>query len=153
MRLHQARKLAEETIKEHLNNEWTFQFDDAARRFGYCSYARKVISLSKSLVKLNDLYRVNDTILHEIAHALAGSGAGHGREWKETARGIGCSATRTYSKETVKQPKAKWLAICLTCKHETARVKRMKQLACARCCNEFNYGKWSLEYVLIWKKI
>ena len=152
MKLKQARQLAEQTIKEHLDSEWRFQFDEAARRFGYCSYRKKVISLSRSLVELNSLYDVNDTILHEVAHALAGKQAGHGYAWKDTARSIGCSATRTYNSKTIKQPAPKWIATCPNCKREYKRMKRMKSLACAQCCNQHNFGKWSEKYVLGWRK-
>ena len=37
------------------------------------------------------LRQVTDTILHEIAHALAGPGAGHGPAWKATASRLGAT--------------------------------------------------------------
>jgi hypothetical protein len=54
--------------------------DSAVRRFGTCRYSRKLITLSRQLIELNDQARVLDTILHEIAHALAGPKTGHGPE-------------------------------------------------------------------------
>ena len=63
---------------------WTFQWDSAKRRAGACKYSRKTITISRHYVALNLSERpddVIDTILHEIAHALAGWSAGHGPKW------------------------------------------------------------------------
>ena len=35
--------------------------------------------------------QIRDTVLHEIAHAIAGREAGHGLLWKVTARRIGAT--------------------------------------------------------------
>ena len=50
---------------------YRFKFDNAKRRFGQCSYTDKRISLSKPLASnnLDNFFQINDTILHEIAHA------------------------------------------------------------------------------------
>ena len=50
------------------------------KRFGQCDRTTKTISLSKELTRINDISKVKDTILHEIAHAL--TKGGHNREWK-----------------------------------------------------------------------
>ena len=52
---------------------YSFKFDNAKRRFGQCSYTDKRISLSKPLASnnLDNFFQINDTILHEIAHALS----------------------------------------------------------------------------------
>ena len=59
---------------------WRFKFDRARLRAGQCRYRSKTITLSKHYVALNVTTRpeeVLDTILHEIAHALAGGRHGH----------------------------------------------------------------------------
>ena len=72
MILAQARKLAHDLMRLHkLPAAWSFQFDRSKVRFGKCNYAKKEISLSQHLVQLNTETEVRDTILHEIAHALA----------------------------------------------------------------------------------
>lgn len=50
-----------------------------------------------------------ETILHEIAHLLAGPRAGHGPKWKVIARSIGCTAERCHSLDT---PPEKWEGRC-----------------------------------------
>ena len=45
--------------------------------------------------------QIRDTVLHEIAHAIAGHGAGHGPLWKATARRIGATPrAKTYESQT-----------------------------------------------------
>jgi len=67
-----ARILAVTLMQQHGLVGWTFKFDHARRRFGCCNFTRRTISLSRPLTFLNDDAEVRDTILHEIAHALAG---------------------------------------------------------------------------------
>jgi predicted SprT family Zn-dependent metalloprotease len=57
---------------------------------------RIAISLAYVLSKGVPIKQVRDTVLHEVAHAIAGNRAGHGPEWKEVAKRIGCSATRCH---------------------------------------------------------
>jgi len=88
---------AQELMVEFGLVEWRAELDKAVRRFGACHYSQKMITFSNDLVALNDQACVLDIVLHEIAHALAGPGKGHGPEWKRIARSIGCSAHRCYS--------------------------------------------------------
>ena len=80
----EAKELAVSLMCKHalVSKGWSFQFDESVRRFGLCSYRTKTISLSRTLVELNPIEQVRDTILHEVAHALAGPTAKHGTVWK-----------------------------------------------------------------------
>ena len=72
MLLQDAHELALRLMRHHnLLPTWKFEFDRSKVRFGKCSYGSKTISLSRHLVELNADVEVRDTILHEIAHALA----------------------------------------------------------------------------------
>jgi hypothetical protein len=73
MKLADAQTLLLEKMVEHglVNLGWKVNWDDAKKRFGYCSVSKKVISLSRPLTEANPESEVLDTILHEIAHALA----------------------------------------------------------------------------------
>lgn len=149
MKLLDAESLALTLMSKHglIEKGWTFSFDRAKRRFGVCKYRTKNISLSTALTELNEEEQVKDTILHEIAHALAGSRAGHYAKWRYTAMSIGAKPTRCYGEEVIK-PAHKWLGTCPN-GHETKRMKRMK-VACAKCCNEFNHGRFSSDYMFVW---
>ena len=88
-----ARRLALGLMREHrVPGDWLFEFDRSKVRFGRCHYGRKEISLSRHLVELNDEAEVRETILHEIAHALAPWGwawaevaASGGSDWLRAA--------------------------------------------------------------------
>lgn len=82
-------------------NNWAFEFDYHETRFGLCDYSRKVISMSRLLTYLNSEEQCRDTILHEIAHALAPR-AGHGPKWRLICTAIGCKPRACYSVNEVK---------------------------------------------------
>lgn len=73
---------------------WRFEWDNAARRFGQCRYTTKTISMSRKLTVQRTEDAVRNTMLHEIAHALVGSAAGHGYVWQAKAISIGCDGKR-----------------------------------------------------------
>ena len=98
--LHRVRHWAEALIAAHLDPSWTFAFDNAKRRAGLCDYTRKRISVSRYLAARYDDDTNHQTLLHEVAHALAGSRAGHGPRWKAVARELGYVGGTTHSGET-----------------------------------------------------
>jgi hypothetical protein len=85
---------------------------------------------------LNDEREVRDTILHEIAHALAPPGAGHGAKWQAVALSIGCSGRRCYGQE-VARPAPKFKGTCPVCRRVIYRHRRMV-VSCAKCKAEFD---------------
>jgi predicted SprT family Zn-dependent metalloprotease len=115
---------------------WSFQFDRSKVRFGKCNYGKKEISLSRYLVELNDELEVRETILHEIAHALAPRGAGHGAKWRAVAESIGCQAKRCYGEE-VARPAPRYKGTCPTCRQVIYRHRRTV-IACGRCSPVFD---------------
>lgn len=111
----QALTLLESKLVEHglAARGWTGALDNAERRFGICRPGRKEISLSRTLVSLNSEEEVLDTILHEIAHALAGiehgDNCGHDERWQAICRRIGARPERCYDGEEVNAPDAPWV--------------------------------------------
>lgn len=143
MNLLDAKTLATNLMHKHglITKGWTFKFDNAKRRFGQCHYTYKHISLSKTLVSLNDEARVKNTILHEIAHALVGSNHGHDRVWVACAKSIGCDGNRCYSATNVETPKGNYQAICPSCGHKHYKFKRRRtsrQTSCGVCSSSYN---------------
>lgn len=72
------------------------KFNKNKSRAAVCFFNPLEISISEyylesAIVTEND---VNDTILHEMAHAIAGHEAMHGPKWKSVAKRLGCSAKR-----------------------------------------------------------
>ena len=58
-----------------------------------CFNTRKVEMMTLYLKDANEADAL-DTVLHEVAHCLAGYEAGHGPEWKRVAVAIGCTTER-----------------------------------------------------------
>jgi len=95
MNLEDAEILANLLIEQYLPKlGWSFGWHNAKRTFGTCNYCTRKISLSKPLTAIQTEKHVEDTILHEIAHALT-PGSGHGPEWKRQAILLGCTPKAT----------------------------------------------------------
>ncbi|WIE81259.1 SprT-like domain-containing protein [Curtobacterium sp. MCSS17_016] len=90
MDLTAARTLAETLIEKHISHKgYTFEFDRAQQRLGACHYRTKTITMSPAFVESADEYAVEQVVLHEIAHVVAGSAAKHGPVWKSVAASLG----------------------------------------------------------------
>lgn len=78
-------------LNEHglLSKGWVFKLGRGKRRLGACNYKTKTVSVSRFHIMIHDDAEVRDTIRHEVAHALAGPGAGHGPIWKRYAVQLG----------------------------------------------------------------
>ena len=73
---------------------WGFGLDNHPVRWGITKFSPKKVLISKHLVQSAETTKdeVNDTIVHQIAHVIAGVEAGHGERWKEVARRLGGTA-------------------------------------------------------------
>ena len=104
-RLMEVDAQARELMNRHGLADWSFRFNDAEKKLGVCRYREKRILLSRGHAVNGAQDQVTDTILHEIAHALAGPGAGHGPIWKTIARQLG--ATPKYCAPETEQTRYK----------------------------------------------
>ena len=113
----EALELLQAKLAEHglAQRGWTGSLDNAERRFGICRPASKEISISRPLAALNPKEEVLDTILHEIAHALAGietgQNCGHDERWKAICRRIGARPDRCYDGDEIIAPEAPWVLV------------------------------------------
>ena len=128
MNLTEAHDLAVNLLYEHglLDDGWSFKFDTAVKRFGCCKYRTREITLSRKLVEANNADRVNDTILHEIAHAIAGHGTGHGPAWKAVCRRIGARPVACYTESNTVTIPLRYRATCLHCSHVFHKARAPK---------------------------
>lgn len=90
-RLMEVEAQARDLMDRHGLADWSFRFNDAEKKLGVCRYREKRILLSRAHAVQGAPNQVTDTILHEIAHALAGPDAGHGPAWKVIARTLGAT--------------------------------------------------------------
>jgi hypothetical protein len=147
MTLNKVKELALILMEKHglLDNGWTFRFDKAKRRYGCCMYSKKIISLSSPLAELREMANVKNTILHEIAHALVGSGHGHDEVWRAKALKIGCNGNRCSSDVSLK---GNWVGECpnghVSYKH---RIPKRK-MSCGVCYPK----KFDSKYLITFKK-
>ena len=77
---------ARELMDRHGMEQWTLRFNTAQKKLGECRPQQQRILLSRAHAVNGPPDQVTDTILHEIAHALAGPAARHGPAWKSIAR-------------------------------------------------------------------
>lgn len=133
-----VRNIAERLMGEHLDtNVWSFGFDSAKKRLGVCKYAEHLISLSRYLVDLHSLEEVDQVIRHEIAHALAGSKAGHGTKWKKIATELGYNHKKI-SGDEIGNATAKLIGTCPNA-HTVYRHRKPKTpLSCSKCAPRFD---------------
>ncbi|MBT2501995.1 SprT-like domain-containing protein [Curtobacterium sp. ISL-83] len=136
--LEAVRARAEHLIAAHLGRgTWSFGFDHAKTRAGQCDFAKRRITVSRHLaVRFTD-EDVDQVLLHEIAHALAGARAGHGPTWRRTAVGLGYTGSRLHD-GPIASDLAPWVGTC-PAGHEHFRYRTpTRQLACARCSRRFD---------------
>jgi predicted SprT family Zn-dependent metalloprotease len=120
-------------MAQHGLSHWRFAFNRRKRAMGLCRYEAQRIELSIYFIEANPASAVEDTLLHEIAHALAGQGAGHGPTWRRICRRIGATPTRCGQAE---MPRGQWVAACPSCGREYERHRRPPSgyhYACSSC--------------------
>ena len=87
--------LGYDTMEENDIEGWTIEWFNRKSQFGLCNYTRKTIFLSTYLFgKLEDKRDMVDTVLHEIAHIIAGHKEGHGTTWQAICLEIGARPER-----------------------------------------------------------
>src|SRR5262249_2472181 len=79
----EIRALANEMLALYGLPDWTFRFNRRKTEMGLCFYGPQRIELSLHFATRNSEEAIRQTLLHEIAHALAGPGHGHDAVWKQ----------------------------------------------------------------------
>jgi predicted SprT family Zn-dependent metalloprotease len=111
---------------------------------GLCCYSTRTISLSKPYLEVGTDEDIRDTILHELAHALAGPGAGHGPLWKRQCLIVGCKPQRCgEGKFHDAREDAKYRLKCSDCDYEWGFLRRPKHTSYThpKCRFKPNRGK------------
>lgn len=96
MRREQATKYARELLDQNGLTDWKVHiFTNITKPYvGLCSYKDKSILLNAHHLDIHPDFEIEDTIKHEVAHALCPND-GHGEKWKEIARQLNCSTSPT----------------------------------------------------------
>lgn len=94
MTINQAITLAKKLLSKHIELKgWTVTINYRKRAFGVCNYRKNQIELSSHLIPVMTNEAIEDTIIHEIAHALT-KGHGHDRVWKAKCIELGGNGQR-----------------------------------------------------------
>lgn len=94
------------------------------KTYGVCNYTRRTIKISGPLAAVNSDEETRNTIAHEVAHAIAGPGAGHGPKWKDACALTGARPERCYGAEVEAAP-ARYHGTCQACGEVVVRRDRM----------------------------
>ena len=132
------RRWADALIALHLDQSvWTFSFDNAKTRAGQCDYAAHRITVSRYLAARYGDDEVHQILLHEIAHALAGSRSGHGTRWRQIASGLGYEGSRLHS-GAIASELAPWIGACPAGHTHYRYRKPARALSCGLCSKRFS---------------
>jgi predicted SprT family Zn-dependent metalloprotease len=142
MQPEEAQALAIRLIAE-FGLAYTFAFERGCRRLGLCRFPTATtpgqILLNAAYVEASDRESVEDTIRHEIAHALAYRNCGHtghGKPWQEACTITGARPERlAHPSQTVPGP---WQARCSGCGELVSRFRppRKDRIYFCKQCGE-----------------
>ncbi|MCU1415183.1 MAG: hypothetical protein JWN80_2523 [Microbacteriaceae bacterium] len=131
------RKWADALIALHLDPSWSFGFDTAKTRAGLCNYTKKRITVSRYLASRYEDDEIHQVLLHEVAHAIAGTRAGHGPRWKKIASDLGYVGKRLHD-GAIANELAPWVGTC-PAGHVHYRYRRpTRPLSCGKCSKRFD---------------
>lgn len=139
-------------MNTHNVGELNFGFNNRKNSVGICRFRNKVpfaIEISNVFAPYLSDEEIKDTILHEIAHALAGREANHDHKWKAIAKSIGANPSRTA--ETIPQEitqkalrrVSKYRATCKECDtiiyfQRMTKNWEYDRYRCPKCYSRFN---------------
>lgn len=134
----------------HENNlfDWTVEFGSAYRVFGSCNHTDKKIRFSIRLAEATSWDETYDTILHEIAHAIAGYDAGHGPRWQQVARELGIKNPQATSNAGDIEMEAPWVGTCPN-GHVKVMLRAPRRI---HLCSKCSRGRFNMDFLFDWKK-
>jgi hypothetical protein len=135
---HRARAL----LMHYQLSQWSFQVDNGRKRAGSFQYETLVFSLSYEFAKHAPEEEIQDTLLHEIAHALVGKAHNHDEIWRTKAIAIGCSGCRCHN---LRCTLPRYIVHCERgCRLATAECRR-RNVICTRCRGALVYQTYTEE--------
>ena len=139
-----GRLFARHKAQSRLGTLWTFGFDLSTARAGVCRYRDKRIDLSVSYCLRATRADIENTLLHEIAHAIVGIAHGHDAVWRAKAQEIGCTAERCHE---VAHTVARWVGEC-GCGRRWFRQRlsrRLRRGALCKACGRSIEWRWNTD--------
>ena len=116
---------------------WTFGFDRARKRLGVCRIRQRRITLSAHLAQALAAGEVEDTLRHEIAHAIDAERRGrstHDATWRALAVACGAAPERCFDGDLPDDPSAPFVSTCPSCGASGDRYRQpVHPLRCRAC--------------------
>jgi hypothetical protein len=126
---------------------WKFAFNDRKIALGLCSHRRKTIYLSTFFIESGsrEMKMWENTMIHEIAHAINAQigGRGHSWQWRDIFIKNGGDGKRTNGdtqfNDLIEKPVSKYTTICAN-GHASPSHKRRRniedgRISCGKCCS------------------
>ena len=137
---------ANQKMREHglISKGWSFGWNKRKRSFGLCNYSTKQITLSRFMLECGEsMESMKGTIMHEIAHAIAGHKAGHGPQWAKVMIELGQEPRRCREARGA-VIKHKWYRKCPSCDYKKGYHRRPKDKdsSCPYCSG----GRYNEEF-------
>ncbi len=146
-----VRGYAQELMAEHGLIGWKLEITRSVGYAGQTDFGARTIALSGPHTQNHTETEVEDTILHEIAHALVGYQAAHGPKWQAMARKLGATpkAHMTIEGPSLRETLAPWVGRCSAGHESPYRFfrKPKKRYGCRQCS-----PVWKPEHVLTYTK-
>jgi hypothetical protein len=133
MDLKELEAIASREMTKHELHGWTFGLSHGKRQLGVCKYLQKRIEVAEYYALNTPQEAVLDTLMHEIAHAIAGPSAGHGPAWKAVAVRLGATPRACDNSDKTAMKPGDWQATCPACKKTVQRYKPPMNLSGYRC--------------------
>jgi len=134
---------ATELIKQH-GLDYKLKFDRAKKRLGLCCYREQVIQISEPYVLVNTWEAMQDTVLHEIAHAINymkygievvnGKWQHHSDAWKRIAKSIGCTSEVCADPKGLVSPGGNYYILPCHCVEKNYKIRSTtRRYTCLKC--------------------
>src|SRR5215468_6064212 len=129
-------------IAAHQLEGWSFQFDHATQLAGCCHYQTQIISLAYAYARTAPDADIDDTLLHEITHALVGKVHGHDQVWQAQAVALGCAGQRCHD---IQFTPPRYIMTCTHACWVTTAERRQRGAVCRTCHGPVRYTTYTEE--------
>lgn len=137
--------IARRMLADHGLDGWSFDWDAAKKRRGACHWGEKRITFSGLHARYAPFAAFEETMLHEISHALAPADAAHGVEWQLINLCIGGDGGCRYGDDSYlpDSVRGRWRGQCPS-GHTVWRYQRPKPgiYSCGRCGSRWDPRNW-----------